>query len=227
MRDVRGADPRRPPVPRRARRPRRAVGARRAALVARAGGGQVRRARRARRVPGLRAVGPLARRSRQPAPGGLRPPPRARSGARAPSSRGAATPRAALARRLSAPDALADGRAKLLLLRVALAPPPRAARPLPRRRTTARSPRRAPSPRHVLAFARTHGRDAVLCAVPRLVLRPARGGRRPDPLGGDAPPAGGAPAPLPRRRDRSAPRGRGAPARRLFADFPVALLASE
>jgi (1->4)-alpha-D-glucan 1-alpha-D-glucosylmutase len=134
--------------------------------------------------------------------------------------------RAALARRLSAPEALASGEAKLLLLRVALhlRRERRALfaegdyRPLAAAGALAR---------HVVAFARTRGREAVVCAVPRLVLRPLDAG------GGRMTWTGALPLPdgLPSRfRDAitgARHEGPELPLSRLFADFPVALLVSE
>jgi (1->4)-alpha-D-glucan 1-alpha-D-glucosylmutase len=134
--------------------------------------------------------------------------------------------RAALARRLSSPEALADGRAKLLLLHAGLH--------LRRRhrdlflradyRPLAAEGRHG---RRVFAFARRHEGFAVLCAVPRLILPlldAGEGGRiRWEgvlPLGD-----------LPRRwRDAVTGRiheGDTLPLDRLYADFPVAILVSE
>jgi (1->4)-alpha-D-glucan 1-alpha-D-glucosylmutase len=133
--------------------------------------------------------------------------------------------RAALARRLSAPGALASGEAKLLLLRAGLA--------LRRERRALfqegdHRPLAATGPlgRHVVAFARTHAGEAVVCAVPRLVLRPLEAG------GGRIAWTGALPLPgLPGRlRDvvtGARHEGPELPLERLFADFPVALLASE
>ncbi|WP_242395408.1 malto-oligosyltrehalose synthase [Anaeromyxobacter oryzisoli] len=131
-----------------------------------------------------------------------------------------------LARRLSAPDALADGRAKLLLLHAALSF--RRERPgfflaAGYHPLSAQGPHAA----HVLAFARVRGDRAVLCAVPRLVLRLLEMGGGRIAWQGTLP----LPAGLPRRfRDlvTGAVHGAEAPALAdLFADFPVALLASE
>ncbi|BDG03882.1 malto-oligosyltrehalose synthase [Anaeromyxobacter oryzae] len=132
----------------------------------------------------------------------------------------------ALARRLSTPDALVEGRAKLLLLHAALAF--RRERlgfflQAEHRPLAANGPHAA----HVLAFARSHGGRAVVCAVPRLVLRLLEEGEGQIRWEGALP----LPEGLPRRwrdvvtgavHDADAP-SLGA----LFADFPVALLASE
>jgi (1->4)-alpha-D-glucan 1-alpha-D-glucosylmutase len=134
--------------------------------------------------------------------------------------------RAALARRLSAPEALASGEAKLLLLRVALH--------LRRERRALfgegdHRPLAATGPlgRHVLAFARTRGREAALCVAPRLVLRPLEAGGGRIAWTGALPLAGGLPS---RFRDAitgARLEGPELPLARLFADFPVALLVSE
>ena len=134
--------------------------------------------------------------------------------------------RAALARRLSSPEALRDGRAKLLLLRTAL-----------RLRQALRDlflegdylPLAAEGPlaRRVFAFARVNGHRALVCAVPRLVLAPLDAGDGRIRWEGALPLPGG----LPRRwRDAVSGAVREGPAlaiAELFADFPVALLVSE
>jgi (1->4)-alpha-D-glucan 1-alpha-D-glucosylmutase len=137
--------------------------------------------------------------------------------------------RRALARRVSAPDALVDGRAKLLLLHAALA-----ARREHRELFLAGDYRPAhaegPHARSVFAFARAHagnGGRAALCVVPRLVLGLLDAG------GGRIRWEGTLPVPhgLPRRwRDvvtGSSREGEALPLAELFADFPVALLVSE
>ena len=130
--------------------------------------------------------------------------------------------RAALARRLSAPDALASGEAKLLLLRVALHLR-RERRELFRAGDHRPLAAEGPLGRHVFAFARTHRHDAVVCAVPRLVLRPleAGGGRI---AWQGALPLAGLPTPLLDVLTGARHEGRAVPLERLFADFPVALL---
>ena len=87
--------------------------------------------------------------------------------------------RAALARELSRPDALPDGRAKLLLLREGL----RLRREQPELFLAGEylplAPEGAQADR-VVAFARRHGESALVCAVPRLalgLLDAAAGGR--------------------------------------------------
>jgi (1->4)-alpha-D-glucan 1-alpha-D-glucosylmutase len=133
--------------------------------------------------------------------------------------------RAALARRLAAPGALAEGRAKLLLLHAGL-----------HLRSGARAlflegeylPLAAEGPLspHVFAFARVHGGRAAVCAVPRLVLGLINRG------GGRIRWEGTLPLPgLPRRwRDAvtgAIHEGDALPLARLYADFPVSLLVSE
>jgi len=133
--------------------------------------------------------------------------------------------RAALARSLSAPEALPSGEAKLLLLRVALHLR-REKRALFREGAYRPLAAAGPLAGHVVALARTHGREAVVCAVPRLVLRPLEaGGGRIEWSG--ALPLGGLPT---RFRDAitgARHEGPELPLARLFADFPVALLVSE
>jgi (1->4)-alpha-D-glucan 1-alpha-D-glucosylmutase len=134
--------------------------------------------------------------------------------------------RAALARALSSAEGLATGRAKLLLLRVALHL--RRAEPALFREGDYR-PLAADGPLadRVFAFSRAVAGRALICAVPRLVLAPLE-------AGGGAVRWEGAlalPSALPRRwRDAvtGAPReGPALPLAELFADFPVALLLSE
>ncbi|HEY6002509.1 MAG TPA: malto-oligosyltrehalose synthase, partial [Anaeromyxobacter sp.] len=134
--------------------------------------------------------------------------------------------RAALARRLSTEEGLEDGRAKLLLLRVAL-----------RLRQAMRElflegdylPLAAEGPlsRRVFAFARMGMRRALVCAVPRLVLRPLDEGGGRIPWEGSLRLAKG----LPRRwRDAvtgAEHEGGEIALADLFAGFPVALLVSE
>jgi (1->4)-alpha-D-glucan 1-alpha-D-glucosylmutase len=134
--------------------------------------------------------------------------------------------RAALAREVSAPGALADGRAKLLLLREAL----RLRRAEPalflagEHWPLAAGGDHAP---HVFALARVHPSGVVVAAVPRLVLRLAdEGGGRIGWRGVLALPSG-----LPRRyRDvvtGERREGDALPLAALFGSFPVALLRSE
>jgi (1->4)-alpha-D-glucan 1-alpha-D-glucosylmutase len=133
--------------------------------------------------------------------------------------------RLALARRAGAPQGLPDGTAKLLLLHEAL-----------RLRRVMRAlflegdhrPLAATGPLggHVFAFARVHQGRAVVCAVPRLVLALLDEGGGTVRWRGELP-LEGIPGPL-----RDVVTGRvhrdGAPAlAALFADFPVALIASE
>ncbi len=139
---------------------------------------------------------------------------------------GGARSRAALARSLSSPDGLKDGRAKLLLLRCAL-----------RLRRTLRRlfdegdyrPLEADGPlaSHVFAFVRGTPGRALVCAVPRLALGPLEaGGGRIRWEGALRLPPG-----LPLRwRDGVTGRTREGPAiplATLFEDFPVALLVTE
>jgi (1->4)-alpha-D-glucan 1-alpha-D-glucosylmutase len=134
--------------------------------------------------------------------------------------------RAGLARALSSAEGLATGRAKLLLLRVALHL--RRAEPALFRDGDYR-PLDADGPLadRVFAFSRAVAGRALACAVPRLVLAPLEAGGGSVRWEGDLtlPPA------LPRRwRDavtgalREGPR---LPLAALFSDFPVALLLSE
>ena len=141
-------------------------------------------------------------------------------------ARGGPAGRAALARRLSSPEALADGRAKLLLLRTALRL--RQAlhelfeggdyRPLVAE---------GPLARHVFAFTRATAGRALVCAVPRLVLRPLEEGGGAIRWEGTLPLHAGLPL---RWRDAVTGAAREGPAlalAELFADFPVGLLVSE
>jgi (1->4)-alpha-D-glucan 1-alpha-D-glucosylmutase len=134
--------------------------------------------------------------------------------------------RAALARALATPEGLVTGRAKLLLLRVALHLR-RAERALFARGDYRPLEADGPLARHVFAFARAVPGRALVCAVPRLVLGPLEaGGGRIRWEGALA-----VPHPLPRRwRDAVSGAVREGPALALadlFADFPVALLVSE
>jgi (1->4)-alpha-D-glucan 1-alpha-D-glucosylmutase len=133
--------------------------------------------------------------------------------------------RAALARAVSSPEALVDGRAKLLLLLEGL----RLRRAEPDLlRDGAYVPLAAEGPLagSVFAFARTLAGRAIVCAVPRLVLR------RLDVGGGRIPWEGALPLPLdlPRQYvdvvtgERRA--GDALPLAELFQTFPVALLAA-
>jgi (1->4)-alpha-D-glucan 1-alpha-D-glucosylmutase len=134
--------------------------------------------------------------------------------------------RAALARRLSSPEALVDGRAKLLLLRSALHLR-QAMRELFDEGDYRPLAVEGPLARHVFAFTRATTRRALVCAVPRLVLGPLE-------AGGGAIRWEGAlrlPTGLPRRwRDAvtgATREGPELPLAALFSDFPVALLVSE
>jgi (1->4)-alpha-D-glucan 1-alpha-D-glucosylmutase len=134
--------------------------------------------------------------------------------------------RAALARALSTPEGLATGRAKLLLLRVALHLR-RAERELFAAGDYRPLEADGPLARNVFAFARAVAGRALVCAVPRLALGPLEaGGGRIRWEGALA-----IPHPLPRRwRDVVTGELREGPApalAELFADFPVALLVSE
>jgi (1->4)-alpha-D-glucan 1-alpha-D-glucosylmutase len=134
--------------------------------------------------------------------------------------------RAALARALASPAGLVSGRAKLLLLRVALhlrRGEPRLFREGDYRPLDADGP----LAERVFAFSRAVPGRALVCAVPRLVLAPLEAG------GGTVRWEGALslPAALPPRwRDavtgvtREGPR---IPLADLFSDFPVALLVSE
>jgi (1->4)-alpha-D-glucan 1-alpha-D-glucosylmutase len=134
--------------------------------------------------------------------------------------------RAALARRLSSPEGLHDGRAKLLLLKTALHLR-QALRELFLEGEYLPLAAEGPLARHVFAFARATTRRALVCAVPRLVLRPLEAGGGRIRWEGALPLVGG----LPRRwRDAvtgNALAGDALPLHALFADFPVALLVSE
>jgi (1->4)-alpha-D-glucan 1-alpha-D-glucosylmutase len=133
--------------------------------------------------------------------------------------------RAELARGLSAPEALADGRAKLLLLHAGLEVR-RAEHALlldGDYRPLAAGGRDAD---RVFAFARTHAGRAAVCAVPRLVVEPLERGGGALRLEGQLALPG-----LPRRwRDvvtGAVHAGDTLPLQALYADFPVVLLLSE
>ncbi|HEY6097976.1 MAG TPA: malto-oligosyltrehalose synthase, partial [Anaeromyxobacter sp.] len=134
--------------------------------------------------------------------------------------------RAALARRLSSPEGLRDGKAKLLLLRTSLHLR-QATRDLFLEGDYRPLAADGPLARRVFAFARSTPRRALVCAVPRLVLGPLeRGGGRIRWEGALELPSG-----LPGRW-RDAVTGAEREGSRLalgdlFADFPVALLVSE
>jgi (1->4)-alpha-D-glucan 1-alpha-D-glucosylmutase len=134
--------------------------------------------------------------------------------------------RAALARRLSAPEALPDGRAKLLLLRTALHLR-QAMRELFHDGRYLPLAVEGPLSRHVFAFARATRARALVCAVPRLALGLLEAGGGAIRWEGALAPHGG----LPRRwRDAVTGATREGPAlslAELFTDFPVALLVSE
>jgi (1->4)-alpha-D-glucan 1-alpha-D-glucosylmutase len=134
--------------------------------------------------------------------------------------------RAALARSLSSPGALRDGRAKLLLLRAALHLR-RAERPLFDDGDYRPLEADGPLASSVFAFVRGIRGRALVCAVPRLVLRALEaGGGRIRWEGSLALPPG-----LPVRwRDAvtgQTREGPSIPLAALFEDFPVALLVSE
>jgi (1->4)-alpha-D-glucan 1-alpha-D-glucosylmutase len=134
--------------------------------------------------------------------------------------------RVALARRLSTPEALADGRAKLLLLRIALHLR-QEERDLFREGDYRPLSAEGPLAGHVFAFTRAVAGRAAVCAVPRLVLAPlqASGGRIRWEGTLRLPPG------LPLRwRDAvtgASREGTELPLPSLFEDFPVALLVSE
>lgn len=134
--------------------------------------------------------------------------------------------RAALARALSTPEGLASGRAKLLLLRVALHLR-RAAPALFRAGDYRPLEADGPLAGRVFAFARTVPGRALVCAVPRLVLQPLEAGGGRIRWEGSL----GLPPGLPRRwRDAvtgALREGPAMPLTELFSDFPVALLVSE
>jgi (1->4)-alpha-D-glucan 1-alpha-D-glucosylmutase len=133
--------------------------------------------------------------------------------------------RAEIARQLSAPEALADGRAKLFLLHAGLETR-RAEHELLLRgayRPLAAAGRDAD---HVFAFARIAGERVAICAAPRLVMEPLQRGGGSLRLDGEL----RLPA-LPRRwRDVVSGvehEGELIPLAALYADFPVALLLSQ
>jgi (1->4)-alpha-D-glucan 1-alpha-D-glucosylmutase len=134
--------------------------------------------------------------------------------------------RAAFARDVSRPEALPDGRAKLLLLREGLRLR-RAERELLQSGEYWPLGAEGPHARNVFAFARVRERGVVLAIVPRLVMRllDAGGGRI--PWGGEI----ALPHGLPRRyRDvvtGERHEGDRLPLATLFGTFPVALLRSE
>jgi len=134
--------------------------------------------------------------------------------------------RATLARALSRPEGLASGRAKLLLLRVALHL--RRAEPALFREGDYR-PLEATGPLsdRVFAFSRAVPGRALICAVPRLVLPLLEAGGGAVRWEGTLP----LPAGLPGRwRDAvtgATREGAAPPLAELFSDFPVALLVSE
>jgi (1->4)-alpha-D-glucan 1-alpha-D-glucosylmutase len=161
--------------------------------------------------------------NRRPVDFGLRA--RSLEGIDAELARGPAA-RAALARALSHPDGLASGRAKLLLLRVALHL--RRAEPALFREGDYR-PLEATGPLsdRVFAFSRAVRGRALVCAVPRLVLPLLEAGGGAVRWEGTLP----LPAGLPGRwRDAvtgATREGAAPPLAELFSDFPVALLVSE
>jgi (1->4)-alpha-D-glucan 1-alpha-D-glucosylmutase len=134
--------------------------------------------------------------------------------------------RAALARSVSSPEGLRDGRAKLLLLRTALHLR-RGERPLFDDGDYRPLEADGPLASRVFAFVRSTPGGALVCAVPRLVLGPLEAGGGKIRWEGALPLPGG----LPRRwRDAVTGQTRGGPAialAELFEDFPVALLVSE
>jgi (1->4)-alpha-D-glucan 1-alpha-D-glucosylmutase len=135
--------------------------------------------------------------------------------------------RAALTRKLSAPDTLADGRAKLLLLHEGLHLR-RAARDVLLRGEYRPLAAEGPLAEHVFAFARLHQDGAVVCAVPRLVLRLLEEGRGAIQWQGTLPLRGlGLPPGLRDVVTGVRHRGDAISLDRLFSDFPVALLAWE
>jgi (1->4)-alpha-D-glucan 1-alpha-D-glucosylmutase len=134
--------------------------------------------------------------------------------------------RAELARALSSKDGVDSGRAKLLLLRVALHL--RRAQPALFRTGDYRALEAdGPLASHVFAFSRGVPGRALVCAVPRLVLAPLEAGGGGIRWEGSLllPPA------LPRRWHDAITgavrEGPALPLAELFADFPVALLVSE
>ena len=137
----------------------------------------------------------------------------------------AGSDRAALARALCAPGALADGRAKLFLLSTGLVVR-RAEQELLLEGGYLPLSALGSDAEHVFAFSRTLGeRAAAVCAVPRLVLGPLERGAGRVRLEGELPLPG-----RPRRwRDAltgAEHQGAAISLAALFADFPVALLLS-
>jgi (1->4)-alpha-D-glucan 1-alpha-D-glucosylmutase len=134
--------------------------------------------------------------------------------------------RTALARRLSSPEGLRDGRAKLFLLRTALHLR-QALRDLFLHGEYLPLAPDGPLARRVFAFARVTTRRALVCAVPRLVLAPLEAGGGRIRWEGTLPLPTGLPA---RWRDAvtgATRAGRTLALAELFADFPVALLVEE
>jgi (1->4)-alpha-D-glucan 1-alpha-D-glucosylmutase len=134
--------------------------------------------------------------------------------------------RAALARRLSTPEGLRDGRAKLLLLRVALNLR-QAMRDLLLEGGYLPLAADGPLARRVFTFARVSSRRALVCVVPRLVLGPLDKGRGRIAWEGTLPLPKGLPL---RWRDAVTGTEHEGPTPQLadlFEDFPVALLVSE
>jgi (1->4)-alpha-D-glucan 1-alpha-D-glucosylmutase len=131
--------------------------------------------------------------------------------------------RVALARTVSAPDALPDGRAKLLLLRAGLHLR-RRERDLLLRGAYVPLAAEGPLARHVFAFARVHEGRAALCAVPRLALRLAEEGGGAIRWEGRLVLPEGIPARLVDAVTGEPREGRALPLAALLGDFPVALL---
>jgi len=134
--------------------------------------------------------------------------------------------RAALARALSSPKGLASGRAKLLLLRVALHL--RRAEPALFRDGDYR-PLEADGPlaSRLFAFARAVPGRALVCAVPRLVLAPLEAGGGVVRWKGALALAPGLPRHWRDALTGAVREGASLPLAELFEDFPVALLVSE
>jgi (1->4)-alpha-D-glucan 1-alpha-D-glucosylmutase len=133
--------------------------------------------------------------------------------------------RAELARQLSAPEVLADGRAKLLLLHAGLEVR-RSEHALLLEGDYRPLAATGSDAERVFAFARTQGGRAAVCAAPRLVMDRLERGGGVLRLDGELP----LPA-LPRRwRDvvtRAEHTGEAISLAALYADFPIALLVSE